>query len=218
MPETVGPSSQTTTQFRLLVRPTGFFFPLLNLLSFLTELAIQQRLCPHAPTPPRANRGTVSQMARHPGPGAPRRAPTHMGFQPRVTHVRTQDVTHLHTHSHLPPQCQHPATLRPVLGKPRGGGTWGRAPTLQPGAAMTPFLRGQLGPSHLPAPSAHLRGASGHLGLPPSPCKPQEQLPDPEPKRGLFFFLPRTINICSLGNCSWEGTGFGPVAGMSRAV
>lgn len=34
----------------------GFFFPLLNLLSFLTELAIQQRLCPHTPTPPRANR------------------------------------------------------------------------------------------------------------------------------------------------------------------
>lgn len=75
------------------------------------------------------------------------------------------------------------------------------------------------------------QGVSGHLRPLLSPCKPQiQQLPDPilkgdffsskDPKRGLFFFffLPRTINICSLGDSWWERTGFGAMAGNVKAV
>lgn len=127
-------------------------------------------------------------------------------------------MAHICTHAFTPPATVtvsvHPPTCS---GEALGKWAWAKPPPRSPGQPRPLSSEASLRAGLLP-PSACLGGASGHLGPPPSPCKPQYQFPDPDPKRGLFFFLPRTINICSLGNCWWEGTGFGPAAGMSRAV
>lgn len=136
----------------------------------------------------------------------------------RDTREHTRRHTHLgahvHTSRHGDGVCPPADLFRGSLGEM--GPDISPHPTA-PGQPRPLSSEASLRPGLLP-PSAHLGGASGHLGRPPSPCKPQYQLPDPDPKRGLFFFLPRTINICSLGNGCWEGTGFGPAARMSRAV
>lgn len=123
-------------------------------------------------------------------------------------------MAHIYT---LTPPAVVTASVHPQTcsGEALGKLAWAMPPPHRPGQPRSLSSEAGLRPSLLP-PSACLHG---HLGPPPpSPCKAPYQLPDPDPKRGLFFFLPRTINICSLGNCWWEGTGFGPAAGMSRAV
>lgn len=89
LPETVGPSSQTTTQFRLRLTDRAFFSPA-KFTCILTELPIQQRLCPHAPTPPPCQQMNGlpdghAHRSRRPGIAYTR------GSQPHVIHVSTRD-------------------------------------------------------------------------------------------------------------------------------